>query len=199
MACEKHASDTRQIKGKTVPSPRSYVTKITDGGTKQALSDLGTRPTQLLRPGLEALHMATMAATEPADLYRWQNRFQLSIHHPDENQGHANVSATELQELISENTPYIDPETIRNETEDLVHCFITKYGTEKRHNAKAEYLSSFIETDIPLAFLFHRSRLPSRIVARIDDRKSNRDKISYSKDYGNLNVEEFYLTLSKKV
>jgi hypothetical protein len=163
---------------------------------------LGVKLTQVPRQALSAL---SFAWTDPMELMElsnrrlWQKRIGTAWFHQNESHGHLNGSVTEFQELISENIPYIDPETIRDQTQDLVYCFITKYSTEKLYHAEAEYLSALIEPDVPLAFLDHHSRLPSRTVARIYDLKSNRIHMSSSKDYGALTAVQFYHILSEKV
>lgn len=212
--CERHASDPYQSKGKVVPLLGSHITKSTDDSTQSALSVLGVKLTQVPRQALSALNFARTEPMEPMELMGlmelmelmelsnrrlWQKRIGTAPIHQDESYGHSNGSVTEFQELISENIPYIDPETIRDQTQDLVYCFITKYSTEKLYHAEAEYLSTLIEPDVPLAFLDHRSRLPSRTVARIHDLKSNRINMSSSKNYGALGVEQFYHILNEKV
>ncbi|CAJ0553170.1 Ff.00g116820.m01.CDS01 [Fusarium sp. VM40] len=191
-------SDPCQSKGTVVPLRGSHITKSTDNSTESALSVLGVKLTQVPRQALSALSVAWPDPMELSNRRLWQKRIGTARIHQDESHGHANSSVTEFQELISENIPYIDPETIRNQTQDLVYCFITKYNTEKLYHAEAEYLSTLIEPHVPLAFLDHRSRLPSRTVARIYDLKSNRINMSSSKDYGALGVEQFYHILSEK-
>jgi hypothetical protein len=197
--CEKYASDPCQSKGKVTPLLGSYITKSTNESTKSALSVMGFKLTRVPRQALPAFVFPQTDIIWLTDYRLWQRRIGAVSIQQDESHGHSNGSVTEFQELISENIPYIDPEAIRNQTQDLVYCFITKYSTEKLYHAEAEYLSALIEPDVPLAFLDHHSRLPSRTVARIYDLKSNRIHMSSSKDYGALTAVQFYHILSEKV
>ncbi|KAH7462815.1 hypothetical protein FOMA001_g18462 [Fusarium oxysporum f. sp. matthiolae] len=103
-----------------------------------------------------------------------------------------------LQELLSENCPYIDPDD-DDFDEKFVYTFMTKGEDGRRRLNKANFVDSVCPPIIIQKLLANPSSGPLRKVCFVDDRTNDGTKSISLGDRVPLTVQELYQKLREKV